>query len=169
MLELISLLLTCIWTININQCVDIINQITEYEYTAELNIEEEVEEVEEVEEDTRIITHLWYDRYDIIQDYVEYAYILWWIDFVKVIECENWRWDMYRWSNTNDYWLCQVNIPSHNVPEWFYDDAYIQLDYCYELWKWWTPFYWPNRIIKWQRCSDYVDDRFLIFSDNIVD
>lgn len=117
--------------------------------------------INEIVEQQTII-HKWYAEDSVVQDYVNYAYDLWWLDFVKLIECENWQWKPNRWSQTKDYGLCQVNIPTHEVPEWFYDDPYVQLDYCFYLYSHHTPFYWPNRLIKWMKCKDYVKDRFLI-------
>ena len=143
MIEILILnLLNCMTATQFNaeSCMPIINEI--------------------VEEQT--ITHKWYSEDSIVQDYVQYAYDLWGLDFVKLIECENWQRNPYRWSNTKDYGLCQVNIPTHKVPEWFYDDPYIQLDYCYYLYSNHTPFYGPNRKIKGMKCSDYVNDRFLL-------
>lgn len=143
------ILLNCItmtW-FNPDQCLPIVNQIVE---------------VNEMVEGTKPIRHLGYSEDSVVQDYVNRAYMLWWIEFVKTIECENWRRSPYRWSNTKDYGLCQVNIPLHKVPDGFYDDPYIQLDYCYGLRANGTKFYWPNRRINWVKCIDYVNDRFLI-------
>lgn len=110
------------------------------------------------------IIHKWYSEDSVVQDYVNYAYSLGGGDFVKLIECENGRRDPYRISKTNDHWICQLNYRYNksfiNSPE--FQDVYKQLDYCYEKYKvnpklW----YWPNRKIKWQKCSDYVSDRFI--------
>jgi len=112
-----------------------------------------------------MIVHNWYSNESIIQEYVKYAYKLWWIDFVKLIECENGTWNPYRVSPTHDHWLCQLNYYYNkdfiNSPD--FSDPYKQLDYCYEKFKinpdlW----YWPSRKIRWKKCSDYVSDRFEI-------
>jgi hypothetical protein len=111
------------------------------------------------------ITHKWYATDSVIQDYVNYAYDIWGIDFVKMIECENGRWDPNRVSETHDHWLCQLHYSYNkkfiNSPE--FKDPYKQLDYCYEKYKT-NPdlWYWPDRKINGKKCADYVDDRFEI-------
>ena len=100
-----------------------------------------------------------------MQDYVNYAYEIWGIDFVKMIECENGRWDPKRVSKTHDHWLCQLHYSYNekfiNSPE--FKDPYKQLDYCYEKYKVNPDLrYWPDRKIDGKKCADYVDDRFEI-------
>lgn len=111
-----------------------------------------------------VIIHKWYSEESVVQDYVNYAYSLGGGDFVKLIECENGRRDPYRVSKTHDHGICQLNYKYNkkfiNSPD--FQDVYKQLDYCYEKYKvnpklW----YWPNRKIKWQKCKDYVSDRFI--------
>ena len=111
------------------------------------------------------ITHKWYATDSVIQDYVNYAYEIWGIDFVKMIECENGRWDPNRVSETHDHWLCQLHYSYNkkfiNSPE--FKDPYKQLDYCYEKYKTNPDLrYWPDRKIDGKKCADYVDDRFEI-------
>ena len=111
------------------------------------------------------ITHKWYATDSVIQDYVNYAYDIWGIDFVKMIECENGRWDPNRVSETHDHWLCQLHYNYNkkfiNSPE--FKDPYKQLDYCYEKYKTNPDLrYWPDRKIDGKKCADYVDDRFEI-------
>ena len=111
------------------------------------------------------ITHKWYATDSVIQDYVNYAYDIWGIDFVKMIECENGRWDPNRVSETHDHWLCQLHYSYNkkfiNSPE--FKDPYKQLDYCYEKYKTNPDLrYWPDRKINGKKCADYVDDRFEI-------
>ena len=109
------------------------------------------------------ITHNWYATDSVIQDYVNYAYDIWGIDFVKMIECENGRWDPKRVSETHDHWLCQLHY-SYNkkfIDSPDFKDPYKQLDYCYEKYKTNPELrYWPDRKIHGEKCSDYVDDRF---------
>ena len=127
-------------------------------------LKEEPRDVQqEVQEE--VITHNWYATDSIVQDYVNYAYDIWGIDFVKMIECENGRWDPKRVSETHDHWLCQLHYSynSEFIDSVDFQDVYKQLDYCYEKYKvnprlW----YWPNRIIKWQKCTNYVHNRFTI-------
>lgn len=112
------------------------------------------------------IIHQGYSLEDPRQKYVQYAYNLGWIDFVTLLECENWRWDQNRVSKTNDHWLCQLHYKYNKkfIDSEDFKDPYKQLDYCYEKYKinpklW----YWPNRIIKGQKCSNYVLNRFNIY------
>lgn len=114
---------------------------------------------------TPTIQHVWFSSDDQRQAIVQYAYKLWWIDFVTMIECENWTWDSKRVSKTNDHWICQLNYRYNKEfinSDWF-KDVYTQLEYCYEKWKinpklW----YWPTRKINGQLCKDYVLNRFII-------
>lgn len=110
-----------------------------------------------------LIVHNWYAFDSVIQDYANYAYEIWWIDFVKLIECENGRRDPNRVSETRDHWLCQLNYKYNkkfiNSPD--FSDPYKQLDYCYKKYKANPKLrYWPNRKINGKKCSDYVSDRF---------
>lgn len=117
----------------------------------------------EVIENTIPIVHKWFDTSDIRQKYVQYAYKLWGIDFVTMLECENGNWDIKAvWDSWKAYWLCQMNTNYHKLPEWYKDTWQIQIEYCYQKWSTWTRFYWPTRIIKWHRCSNYVLDRFIL-------
>jgi hypothetical protein len=36
----------------------------------------------------------------------------------------------------------------------------VAVEYCYQKWKWGTVFYWPQRLIKWQKCYNYIRNRF---------
>lgn len=126
-------------------------------------VQEENQQEVQQEEQHEIIVHNWYASDSIIQDYANYAYDIWGIDFVKLIECENGRWDPNRVSETNDHWLCQLNYKYNknfiNSPD--FADPYKQLDYCYEKYKINPKLrYWPNRKIHGKKCSDYVSDRF---------
>jgi len=110
-----------------------------------------------------IIVHNWYASSSAIQNYVNYAYNVWGIDFVKLIECENGRWDPNRVSKTHDHWLCQLNYKYNKnfINSTWFADPYKQLDYCYEKYKVNPKLrYWPDRKIKGKKCADYVDDRF---------
>ena len=109
------------------------------------------------------IRHLWFSTGDIKQQYVNYAYKLWGMDLVLLMECENGTWNIdTRWDNGNAYWLCQMNKIYNYIPEWYYDTRQIQVEYCAEKMKNWTPFYGPSRKIKWVKCYQYVKDRFYI-------
>lgn len=114
---------------------------------------------------TQTIQHVWYSSDDYRQAIVQKAYEIWWLDFVVMIECENGSRDMYAVSKTNDHWICQLNYRYNKefINSELYRDVNKQLEYCYEKWKinpklW----YWPDRLIKWVKCSKYVLDRFII-------
>ena len=111
----------------------------------------------------KIIVHNWYASSSAIQNYVNYAYNVWGIDFVKLIECENGAWNPKKISKTQDHGLCQLNYKYNKkfINSADFSDPYKQLDYCYEKYKVNPKLrYWPNRKIKGKKCSDYVDDRF---------
>lgn len=108
------------------------------------------------------IIHEWFAKDDIKQKYVQYAYKLGWFDFVKMIECENWNWDIKAVGDSwNAYGLCQMNRLYHkDIPSDYKDIWQRQLEYCYQKRSTWTKFYWPDRIIKGVKCSKYIEDRF---------
>ena len=85
------------------------------ENNQELEFQGQVQQQEHHE----FIVHNWYATDSVIQDYANYAYELWWIEFVKLIECENGRRDPKRVSETHDHWLCQLNY-SYNKKLLFY-------------------------------------------------
>lgn len=108
------------------------------------------------------IQHYWYKEDSVIQDYVDYAWkISWWdLDFVSTLEAENGQWNPHRqsqvpnnvpWMNQNwkedSRWFCMIHRRWHSRivddPN-FWSDPYRQLDRCYEMYKWWTKFYWYN-------------------------
>ena len=129
------------------------------ENNEELEFQGQVQEQEHQE----FIVHNWYSSDSVIQDYANYAYEIWGIDFVKLIECENWRWDPNRVSKTHDHWLCQLNYKYNKkfINSSDFKDPYKQLDYCYEKYKTNPKLrYWPNRKINGKKCSDYVSERF---------
>ena len=109
-----------------------------------------------------VLLHVWFSSDDYKQTLVQYAYKLWGMDFVYMIECENGNWDINAvWDSWHAFWLCQMNDRYHkNFPEDYKTNWIIQVEYCYEKWKWWTKFYWPSRWVKWQRCYNYVKNRF---------
>ena len=126
---------------------------------------QEQEAQEEIKQpiNQEIIVHNWYTSNSPTQNYVNYAYNLGGMDFVKLIECENGNWDPKKVSETHDHGLCQLNYSFNkdfiNSPD--FADPYKQLDYCYEKYKINPKLrYWPSRKIKWKKCIDYVSDRF---------
>lgn len=117
------------------------------------------------------IIHKEWDKSDVRQKRLQYAYNLWWKDFVLTIITENWTMWIDRksyvvWSNWySDYGICQINIGFHpevlsnwsnwkKFVDWFYD-PYKQIDYCNKLFKWWTKFYWYNNRFKVQNKIDF--------------
>ncbi len=108
------------------------------------------------------IQHKWYRLDNERQFMVQRAYELGWLDFVTMIECESWFNPNARWDSGRAYWLCQMNDRWHKVSEEYKNSWEEQLRVCYEKWKGWTKFYWPNRKINGQLCKDYVLDRFVI-------
>jgi len=112
------------------------------------------------------IIHHWFDYNDIRQQYVNYAYKLWWWDFVYMIECENWNRNPN--SKVRDrvwyaYGLCQLN---DRYQRYILDNTDYktnrarQVEECYTKYQNWTPFYWRNRWVEWKRCYEYVKNRF---------
>jgi len=73
------------------------------------------------------IIHQWYPSDSVVQDYVQYAYDKWWIEFVKLIECENGRRDPYRISATNDHGICQLHYP--------YNKDFINSDAFHDVYR----------------------------------
>lgn len=110
---------------------------------------------------TQTIQHLWYASWDTRQLMVQRAYELGWIDFVTMIECESWFNPNARGDSGRAYGLCQINNRWHNVSEEYKNSWEVQIDTCYQKWKNHTRFYWPDRIIKWKKCKDYVKSRFI--------
>ena len=112
---------------------------------------------------TWTLVHKWFARDDIKQKYVQYAYKLWGMDFVKLIECENGNRNINAiWDSWKAFWLCQMNTNYHKLPAEYKTSWVVQIEYCYKKRKSWTKYYWPSRIIKWQKCSSYVSNRFYL-------
>lgn len=112
---------------------------------------------------TQHIYHSWFSSDDPRQAIIQKAYDLWWLDFVLMIECENWNWSPDAvWDSGKAHGLCQMNTRRHKLPQEYYTSWEYQVEYCYKKWSTWTKFYWPNRRINGQLCKDYVRDRFII-------
>ena len=134
------------WWIDMSLCMPIVDQIVD---------------TNEMVEETKLIRHLGYSEDSYVQDIVEYAYMIWGMELVTLLECENWRYRLDGvWDSGHSHGLCQINDRRHKIPENFYDHWKIQVDYCYYLYLNNTKFYWPNRKIKWKPCKEYVLDRF---------
>ena len=106
------------------------------------------------------ITHLWFTADDYRQEIVQYAYNMWGMDLVLVMECESWMNPLNKGDHWKAFWLCQMNSIYNDIPDMYYKDWRFQVEYCAQKRKQWTPFYWPDRIIKGKKCSQYVLDRF---------
>ena len=112
---------------------------------------------------TWTLVHKWFARDDIKQKYVQYAYKLWGMDFVKLIECENGNRNINAiWDSWKAFWLCQMNTNYHKLPAEYKTSWVVQIEYCYKKRKSWTKFYWPSRIVKGKKCSSYVSNRFYL-------
>lgn len=103
---------------------------------------------------------------------IQYAYDIWWLDFVKMIECENWSRNINlktKYSTETSYWFCQMNTQRNS--DIIFDKRFMdwkrQLDQCLILWNSnHNLFHWPTRKNKqtnWMYCKDYVDDRFSFY------
>lgn len=132
-------------------------------------VEDAMNEAEKmVENDIKInytgdIIHKGFKEDDEKQKMVKYAYKLGWLDFVKTIECENGNWNIKAVGDSGKaFGLCQMNVNYHKLPEWYKDNWVVQVEFCYKKRKWGTKFYWPSRIIKGQKCANYVSNRFII-------
>ena len=118
------------------------------------------------------ITHKGFAADSIVQQYVQYAYEVWWMDLVTLIECENWSRNptkqsevVKNWQRERSFWFCQTSQIYHPEivnTDSFWNDWEWQLDRCKELMNWWTAFYGRDRKIKGVKCSKYVLDRFTI-------
>lgn len=118
-----------------------------------------------VESPREILYHRGFAEEDIRQAYVHYAYDKGWLEFVKMIECENGNRNPKQISKTKDYWLCQLNYRYNKdfILSKDFHNPFKQLNYCYEKWKI-NPKLWygPDRKINWQKCSEYVSQRFYL-------
>jgi len=116
-----------------------------------------------VESSREILYHRGFAEEDIRQAYVHYAYDIGWLDFVKMIECENGNRDQNIISKTNDYGICQLNLRYNKdfILSQNYHNIFSQINYCYEKWKINPKLrYGPDRKIQGQKCADYVSTRF---------
>lgn len=118
----------------------------------------------QIESQSPKLTHSGFAPDDHKQEIVNYAYELGWLDFVLMLECENWNRNPLAVGDGGDsYWLCQMNRRFHKIPQEYYDDWGFQVEYCYQKRSTGTKFYWPSRKIKWMKCSEYVKDRFIFW------
>ena len=79
------------------------------------------------------ITHKGFAADSNVQNIVRYAYQLGWYDFVAVLECENWSYDLNaRGDNWHSRSLCQVNDRYHkDIPSDFTTNRVVAVEYCY--------------------------------------
>jgi len=111
-----------------------------------------------------VVIHKWFASGDYRQELVNYAYKKWGMDLLILMECESWMNPLNVWDGWDAYWLCQMNKRFHDIPNEYYQDRKYQVDYCYTKRLGGTRFYWPDRVIKWQKCSSYVRNRFTILT-----
>lgn len=108
------------------------------------------------------VVHHGFSTWSIVQNITTYSYKLWWYDFLAVIECENGAYNLTaKWDSWHSHGLCMVNDRWHkDIPAEYYTNWVVAVEYCYQLWSTWTKFYGQNRMINWERCYNYVKDRF---------
>lgn len=112
---------------------------------------------------TQHIEHIWFSYNDPRQAIIQKAYNMGGLEFVLMLECENWNWALDAvWDHGRAFGLCQMNDRYHKIPSQYFEDREFQLEYCYQKWSSGTPFYGPTRKIKGMKCKDYVLDRFVI-------
>lgn len=128
--------------------------------TAVKTVQTSPESVQNWKQDTSYpneIKHKLWEENDPRHKYVNYAYQKGWLDFVALLEAENWLWSIDRrsillWANWYyDYWFCQVNkwYHPHIVNDSrFWNDWKWQIDRCHELYVWGTTFYWKRMVWK---------------------
>lgn len=96
------------------------------------------------------------------QEIVVEAYLLWGLDFISMIECENGSRDpTARGDWGKAYGLCQLNTRRHKeplAPE--RKDWRNQLSICYQKRRAGTKFYGPQRLIWGKRCWEIAKERF---------
>ena len=122
----------------------------------------EIQAQAEVSQPTGRIIHSGFSPDDPRQRMVAEAYVLWGLDFVSLIECENGlRNPKAIWDGGKSFWLCQLNIRRHGEPlEEERNDRTYQLSICYSKWKSGTKFYGPQRKIRGKSCSEVAKKRF---------
>ena len=136
-----------------------------------VSTDNEIEKIvlENRELNSTAITHKWFAENSYQQELIRYAYSIGWLDFVKLIECENWQrnpdrkvWDRVWYA----YWLCQMNDRYHkDIPADYTTNRVVAVEYCYKKRKNHTVFYGPDRKIKWVKCSNYVKNRFTFITE----
>ena len=130
-------------------------------------VEEVVEEMNstEISDNWKKLIKKDRDRSDWRQAYVNYAYQVGGMELVTLIECENAQRDPHRkaYWNEDSWGLCMMHRAWHREVvdnPLFRDDWKRQITQCNTKMKWWTKFYWPERMIEGMNCSTYVKDRF---------
>lgn len=108
----------------------------------------------------RVIRHKGYPEDSLVQLYANMAYQIsdWDMEFIAMLEWENWQRNPYRqsevvkdWVREKSYGFCQLHINRHSEvinDDRFRDNHERQLEQCYNKWKWWTKFYWYNTVLK---------------------
>ena len=110
-----------------------------------------------------VIHHSGFSFEDERQRIIQQAYDLGGMEFVLMLECENWNWNPNVVGDRGHaFWLCQMNDRYHNIPKEYYGNREFQLEYCYKKRSTGTRFYGPQRKIKGTQCRDYVRNRFTI-------
>jgi len=117
-----------------------------------------------------ILIHKWFATGAIQQEYLNYAYKIWWENLVYLIMCENGWLDLDLQSRVvkngkreESFWLCQLWLPRKWVDKnRFLTDYKYQLETCWEYRKTGTPFYGPERLVKWEKCYIWASKQILL-------
>ena len=111
---------------------------------------------------TKQITNILFWTWDIRQKYVNYAYKLWGMDLVLLMQCESATRTIDRVGDQwHALWLCQMNNRYHKLPKDYKTSRQVQVEYCAEKLKNKTPFYGPTRRIQWKPCYIYTQKYFI--------
>ena len=107
------------------------------------------------------IRHSWFRKDDQRQQIVQYAYQLWGMNLITMMECENGNRDIkIRGDGGYSVGICQIHTRYHRLPAEYYTSRQTQVELCNQKRKNWTKFYWPSRIVQGQKCSDFAKKRF---------
>jgi len=123
-----------------------------------------------------ILIHKWFATGAIQQEYLNYAYKIWWENLVYLIMCENGWLDLDLQSRVvkngkreESFWLCQISKHYYQDivnNKRFFTDWKRQLDQCWNIRKNWWLFYGPTRKIQWKPCYIRASKQILYINKN---
>lgn len=95
------------------------------------------------------LTHIWFDTWSVVQDYVNYAFSISSgdMDFVLTLQGENPSRDPNKVSKFEpSHWFCQMHMrwQSKTIKDPRFKDPYRQLDQCWYKYRTGTPMYAYN-------------------------